>query len=178
MAGAGITAPTSPHQLPYTELTTNISQSGQLGAAIGDAAIRDISITAETAYYVFATAIANTYGATQQEMQELIGKVFFQFRIAGKLQNQGPVWNYPSLGGAFGTVSSALTATTVGNLNNGWPGTKRRLKLPILVARTDTVEATVGVAGGDALVHSVTTLTGQPYLVWATLGTSVKGDAR
>jgi hypothetical protein len=111
-------------------------------------------------------------------MQELVGKVFFQFRIAGKLQNQGPVWNYPSLGGAFGSIGTATPGGTMANLSNGWPGSSRKLKLPILVARTDTVEATVGVAGGDSLVHRTSVSAGQPYLLFVTLGASVKGDTR
>ena len=44
LAGAGITAPTSAHQINYTELTTNIMQSGQFGSSIGEASIRALGV--------------------------------------------------------------------------------------------------------------------------------------
>lgn len=180
LAGAGITVPTSAHQVNYTELTTNILQSGQLGSSIGEASARAIGISIENCY--FTAGAPNTYGAGQQEVNEILGKCFFQFRVAGKLQNQGPVSFYPASGGVYGSFAAATTvaATTItpNALSNGLPGTLRRLKAPILIARTDTVEGTLGVAGGDALVFSVTTGIGQPALVWCNLYSAVKGDAR
>ncbi len=178
LAGSGITAPTSAHQMNYTELTTNILQSGQLGSSIGEASVRAIGVEIENAYVTAASGALNTYGAGQQEISEILGKCFFQFRVAGKLQNQGPLTFYPAPGGAMGAVSTTGNAATVSFLSNGLPGSLRRLKAPILIARTDTVEATVGVAGGDSLTFSVTTGIGQPVLVWCNLYSAVKGDAR
>lgn len=186
LAGTGITAPASAHQLNYTDLTTNITQAGQLGSAIGDVSVRGIGLTIENAYFVNTGATAglqNTaYGAGQQEVSEILSKVFFQFLIAGKKQVQGAAWMFPASGGAFGSLSVSNTTATTGNvaaaMSNGWPGNLRRLKLPVLVARTDTVEGIVGVAGGAALVFSTTTGTGQPTLLWANLHCLVSGDAR
>ena len=163
------------HQRTYSELTTNITQAGQLGAAIGDASIRKIGITLEQAYYT-TSGVINSYGAGLRETCEVLAKCFFQMRIAGKLQIQGPVFSFPSVGHAFGSVATGATAALPGVVNNGWPGSPRALKIPILVGRTDTVEATFGVAGGSTLAF--TTSSGNPSLCWVTLHALVKGDAR
>jgi len=173
--GSGVPAA---HQKTYTELTTNISQAGQLGAAIGDASIRKIGISIETGYYSTSGVLNTAYGAGQQEVAEILGKCFFQLRIAGKLQIQGPAAFFPSPGGEFGSISTTGAAATPSVVGNGWPGQQRGLKLPILVGRTDTIEGTFGVAGGSSLVFSTATTPYQPVLVWFNLGCLVKGDAR
>jgi hypothetical protein len=165
------------HQKTFTELTTNISQAGQLGAAIGDASIKRIGIAIENGWYDSSGAL-NTYGAGQQEVNELLSKTFFQLRIAGKLQIQGPTLLFPAPGGAFGSISTTNTTKTVSQATNGWPGSMRNLKLPILVGRTDTVEGTFGVAGGASLTFSVASGAYQPVLVWFNLIALVKGDVR
>lgn len=161
------------HQLQFTELTTNISQNGQLGAAIGDSAFRAIGITIEQGYYDRESASLNTYGAGIQQVTELLAKTFFQLRIAGKLQIQGPTMFFPASGAVFGSIGTGQDAT-VGLVNNGWPGALRRLKLPILVGRTDTIEGVYGVAGGASLVFG----TDQPTLIWFNIYAAVAGDAR
>ena len=163
------------HQRTFTELTTNISQAGQLGAAIGDASIRKIGIGIETTWYD-ASGVQNTYGAGQREVAEILSKTFFQLRIAGKLQIQGPTQFFPTAGGVFGSVSTTESAVTAAFVNNGWPGQLRGLKIPVLVGRTDTVEGIFGVAGGASL--DFTTDNGNPSLVWFNLHSLVKGDAR
>lgn len=163
------------HQKIYTELTTNISQNGQLGAAIGDSAFRAIGITIEQGYYDASGAL-NTYGAGLQQVAEVLSKTFFQLRIAGKLQIQGPALFFPASGAAFGSIASGSgnAGAVAAVANNGWPGALRRLKLPILVGRTDTIEGTYGVAGGSALDFG----TAQPSLVWFNVYAAVAGDAR
>lgn len=172
--GAGVA---QAHQRIYTEVTTNITQAGQLGAAIGDASIRKIGISIESGYYN-ASGVLNTYGAGQQEVNEILAKTFFQLKIAGKLQIQGPSMFFPAAGAAFGSISTTESAVTVAAMNNGWPGAQRGLKLPILVGRTDTVEGVFGVAGGASLTFSNTSTPFQPTLVWFNLGALVKGDVR
>lgn len=169
--GAGTPAA---HQKIYTELTTNISQNGQLGAAIGDSAFRAIGITIEQGYYDASGAL-NTYGAGLQQVAEILSKTFFQLRIAGKLQIQGPSLFFPASGAAFGSIATGSAAAAVGVVNNGWPGALRRLKLPILVGRTDTIEGTYGVAGGSALEFGADE---HPTLVWFNVFAAVAGDAR
>ena len=165
----------APHQRTYTETTTNITQAGQLGAAIGDASLRKIGIGIETAWYD-ASGVINTYGAGQREVAEILSKTFFQLRIAGKLQIQGPTQFFPTAGGMFGSISTTESAVTASIAGNGWPGQLRGLKIPVLVGRTDTIEGTFGVTGGAAL--NFTTDDGNPSLVWFNLHALVKGDAR
>jgi hypothetical protein len=162
------------HQSTYTELTTNLTKAGELGSAIGDASIRSIGITIENGWYDGSGAL-NTYGAGQIEVTEILNKTFFQLKIAGKKQIEGPTFLFPAAGAAFGGLSTTETTVTVANMNNGWPGTMRRLKLPILVARTDTLEGVFGVAGGATLAFSVST---QSALVWFVLHGAIKGDVR
>ena len=42
-------AQTESHQLTHSELTTNLEKAGELGAAIGDASVRSISLILEAA---------------------------------------------------------------------------------------------------------------------------------
>lgn len=178
LRGAAIAVTPNPHQATYTELTTNITQSGQLGSSIGDASFRSIGIVIENAYYTPGTGAMNSYGGGQQEIAEILAKTFFQIRIGGKLQVQGPAHAFPASGGLYGSIATTGNAATVAAVGNGWPGSMRRLKLPILVARTDTVEATYGVAGGSSLLFSTPATPGQPTLVWVNIHALVKGDAR
>lgn len=182
LAGAGITAPTSAHQMKYSELTTSITQAGQFGSALGEGSIRGIGIDIETGYYTFTTATStlNAYGAGQQEIQEITNKMWFRLSIGGKKQIESGVRHLPASGGVIGSVAAngLATAAGVSALANGWTGALRRLKVPILVARTDTVVGDLGVAGGDALVFSVTSGVGQPCLIFCNTWTALKGDAR
>lgn len=166
----------APHQAVFTELTTNLTKAGELGSSIGDASIRNIGITFENAAYDAAGAPRN-FGMTQFEVNDVLSKTFFQLKIAGKLQIQGATHMFPASGGAFGSVSTTEAAVTVSQVTNGWPGALRRLKLPILVARTDTVEGVFGVAGGASLEFSNPT-NGQNSLIWFNLHALVKGDVR
>ena len=161
------------HQKTYTEATTNISQSGQLGSALGEASLRAIGMTIEQAYISKSGAVNTVYGATMADVNEILFKTFFQLRIGGKLQIQGASWMFPALGAPQGSLASTANAFAGGIVNNGFPGSGRRLKVPVLVARTDTVEGTYGVIGG-----ATTTQEGGPALVWFQTLALVKGDAR
>lgn len=175
--GAGITAPTEAHQSTYSELTTNITKAGEFGSALGDAAVRGIGITIENAGYDSA-GVPRTFGAGQLEVSDILSKTFFQLKIAGKKQIEGSTFMFPASGGVYGGISSTENAVTVASLGNGMPGGLRRLKIPVMVARNDTVEGVFGIAGGSALAFSVTTGIGQPVLVWFNLHCLIKGDVR
>lgn len=180
LAGAGI-APTSPHQLSHTELTTNFTKAGESGSAIGDFSIRGIGITFESAYTVVNgenEGSLSGYGMGQQEVNECLAKTFARLIIAGKKQIEGPTWSFPASGSAFGGVATSAENIVASSMSNGWPGALRRLKLPILVARTDTVELVFGVAGSDSLVFSTQAGAGQASLVWCNLHALVAGDVR
>jgi hypothetical protein len=180
--GAGITASTNAWQSTYTELTTNVVQAGQLGNSIGDASVRNFGITIEQMAYDSVGSQNATYGAGPTEQAEILNKCHFLFRVASKPQIQGPVFCFPSAGALYGTPAIATTANAttrfVGVVNNGLPGTKKRLKIPIMIGRTDPLEGVLTVAGAAALAFTTTTGTGQPTLVWFVLDATVKGDVR
>lgn len=176
--GAAI-APTEAHQLTHTELTTNLTKAGEAGSAIGDFSVRSIGIVFESAAYVLTTGVNRAFGMTEFEVTDTLSKTFFQFKIAGKKQIEGATHMFPASGGAYGSVSGTAAGTGVTSiLGNGWPGSMRKLKLPILVARTDTIEGVFGVAGSAALAYSTTTGTGNSSLIWFNLHSAVKGDVR
>lgn len=130
------------HHKIYTEVTTNLTKAGELGSSIGDASIRSIAITLEQKGINPADGKLTTWGASQYETAEILSKFFFQFKVAGKTMTQGPIWMYPAGGGAVGSIATA--ALTSSNVSNGMPVGGKRLKLPILIARTDTIEGVVG----------------------------------
>jgi len=180
LVGAAI-APTEAHQLTHSELTTNLTKAGEAGSAIGDFSVRAIGIVFETAAYTVSGVTAGaprTFGMTEFEVNDVLSKTFFQFKIAGKKQIEGATHMFPASGGAYGSISGTGTGQTTAALGNGWPGSMRKLKLPILVARTDTIEGVFGVAGSATLAFSVTTGVGQSSLVWFNLHSAVKGDVR
>ncbi len=159
----------------YTDLTTNVGKAGELGNALGDAALRSIGICIESASYTAAGAL-NTFGAGQLEVNELLSKTSFEVKIGGKRQIIGPMLTFPAVGGAFGSMSTTENTVTVSQLTNGWPGASRRLKIPIPVARIDQLEGVFNITG--TLAFSVAADPGQPCLVWVICHATVKGDAR
>lgn len=176
LVGAGI-APTAAHQLTHSELTTNFTKAGEAGSSLGDFSVRAIGLTCENGWYDGSGAL-NTYGMGQREVGDVLSKTFFRLFIAGKKQIEGATFMFPASGAMFGGISTTENATTVSSVNNGWPGSLRRLKLPILVARTDTVEGVFGVAGSAALSFSEAAGVGQSSLIWCSLHAIVKGDVR
>jgi hypothetical protein len=177
LAGAGI-AGTAVHHITYSEISTNLSKAGELGSAIGDAAIRSIGITIEQSYMIPATGAYQTYGATPREAQEISSKVFFQFRVASKPMITGPAWAFPALGGITGGVSTDVNNSQASLVTNGGLNGGRRLKLPIMIARTDTLEGVVGVGGSAALSFAVQAGVGQETMLTVMFTANVQGDVR
>ncbi len=161
-------------------LTTNYNKAGEFGSSLGDGSIRGVSCILEQAKYTNSTGAQGLFGGGQFEIADILSKTFIQLKIAGKKQIEGPVILFPSIGGVTGGVSTTGNATTVSSVNNGWASyaSLRRLKMPILVARTDTTECIVGVAGSDSYLFSTTTGDGQPTLMWVDLLVLLKGDVR
>lgn len=172
LKGSAITVAQA-HQLAYTEQTTNLTQAGQLGASIGDASVRAIGLMLEQAPVDTAGNI-QAWGATQLESMDVASKVFFQFKVAGKVQIQGPTTLFPAPGGVFGFTTSTATAI----LTNGPMGVPRKLRMQIPVARTDNLEGVIGVAGSATLAFRTTTGAGAASLLWVVLAANVRGDAR
>lgn len=176
LVGSGI-APTDAHQLNHTKLTTNLGKAGEVGAAIGEISIRSIGIGFEQAYYS-STGTLNTYGMGQQEAAEVMAKTYIKFSISGTKQIEGPTSFFPSPGALFGAVSTTRNNSSVNFLNNGWPGSGRRLKVFLPAERSDQLEVEFGTAGGVTLAFSVTSGVGQSSLVWCNLWCGVMADAR
>jgi hypothetical protein len=170
------------HQATYTDLTTNLVQSGQTGGTIGDAFIHAFGVTIEQAPFSL-TGVMDSYGAGPQEFGEILGKVALEIQIVNIEQIKGPLWAFPGLGGVVGSVAAAGTGaiTVVSFLTNGVPGSGRVLAAPLPLARIDTMRGIVSIPGAnDPLDFTVTgaTSTGQPVLLWcaalATLTTDVR----
>lgn len=174
LKGSSITV-TPAHQLSYTELTTNLTQAGQLGASIGDASVRAIGLMLEQAgTSADGVGTINNWGATQLESMDVQSKIFFQFKVAGKVQIQGPTTLFPAPGGVFGFTTFNGSAA----LTNGPMGMPRKLRMQIPVSRTDNLEGVVGVAASSTLAFRTTTGTGASTLLWCVLAANVRGDVR
>ena len=171
--GTGGTVPT--HASTHSETTTNLTKAGELGSAIGDAAVRALGVTYEAAQYTASSGALGVYGCGQIEAAELNNKTYLEFKIAGKRQIIGNIFMFPSMGGVYGSVSTTGNAATVATVANGATPGGRKLKIPVQVARTDVVEAIFGVASGAGLTFTGST---QFSLIWCSLSALVKGDVR
>lgn len=188
LAGAGI-APTAGRHLTYTLLTTNLEKAGELGNNLGDAGIRAVGVTLETAApslnvgpaAAFVTATTGGFGAP--EVADILGKVYFELKVSNKRQIVGPLWAFPNTGGVGGSIGIASNITAgaqIGFLTstaqNGQLPVGRKLRVPVMVARNDVLVCEITAA--DALVFSVTAGAGAAGLAWVNLISTVKGDAR
>jgi len=178
LVGASIT-PMAAHLLTHDVHSTNLTKAGEAGSSLGDFSIRALGLSFENGWYDGSGAL-NSYGMGQQEVNDTLSKCFFRLIIAGKKQIEGSVDMFPAYGGVYGGISTTEATVTVSQVTNGWPGTNRRLhpKLPILVARTDTIEGVFGVAAGATLNYSANSGVGQSSLIKCNLTSSVKGDVR
>jgi len=172
-------------QTTHSALTTNLTKAGEFGSALGDASVRGIGITVEAAIPLTANASLTTVypvtGGTPQDVLAVLAQASFALRIGGKKQIEQPVWAFPALGGPKGSLQlvsgaagGATVITTGGFVTNGEPGTGRKLKIPVLIARTDTVEGEFNIAGTLDMFGSNT----QSMLVWTGLLALIKGDVR
>ena len=178
--GGSSTATANAHQTKYSDLTTNLVKPGELGASIGDGSIRAIGVTFETAAVVSTTGKARSFGMTQQEVNDVLSKVSLELKVSAKRQIIGALHMFPSGGGAFGGLSTTGNSETVGVLQNGWPGTLRRLKVPTQVARNDTIEGILALGNGAVLAFNTDSAgtDGQPSLIWMNLLCNIQGDVR
>jgi hypothetical protein len=181
LVGSSVVVSQAQHK-NYTDLTTNLVKAGELGASIGDAAIRALGATIETAVPNSTTGAYNSWGATPYDVVEVLNKCFFRLEIAGKKQIQGQLFSFPSLGGPLGALSTTANNSSSGVITNGLPGRGRCLKIPIMIARTDTLNGVFGVAGAATLSfdspNASSGTSGQETLVWVNLLAAVRGDVR
>lgn len=171
-AGSGVLTTNFPdHYVSYTEQTTNLEKAGELGSNIGDAGIRAMGVTFDTATADSSGTIRN-YGATPTEVGDLLSKVTLEFLVTRKRRVIGPVWMFPQTGGMWAT-SSTFTAHP-GYAQNGGVSKGRTFRVPIMIASNNTIIAKM--TPSAALVHSVATTPGQPVLTWVNLMASVGGE--
>ena len=167
------------YTMAQTELHTSMEQAGQLGHSQGDASIRAIGVTFDTAS-ISAAGVVGTYGATPVEVQDLNSKCWVEFTITRKRKSMGPLFCYPNLGtGAYTAPGASTTATAstvaLGYAQNGFGG-GRKLKVAIGISKTDTPVFKITPAA--ALVFSATASPGQPVLMWVTLFANVAREVR
>ena len=181
MIGSTASPTGNPWQITYSDLTTNLTKPGELGSAIGEGAVRAIGIVLEQASFTFGTGAPRTWGMTQFEVADVLSKLSFEFKVGAKRQIVGPVHAFPGFGGVSGAISTTGNAATASVAANGMIGSGRRLKYPIEVARTDTLEGIFTTGNGATLAFSQTGTAagnGQPSLIWVNMLTTVAGDVR
>lgn len=174
--GSAITATTNDWQTTYTDLTTNLNKAGETGSGIGDLSVRAIALNVEAASYSNAAGAMSAFGAGPVELAEIQRKTFFILKIGQKEMIKGPFLTYGSSGGMDGVSFTTLNAANAGFVRNG--DGPRRLKIPILIHRSDTLEGILGVAGSTGYVFTTSSSLGNPTLIWCHLFCTVRGDAR
>lgn len=176
--GSGVSASTNAWQTTYTLTTTNLDRPSQMGDNLGDAAIRAIGITLETASVTLTTGAPRAWGATQFEVTDILSKCAGEFKIGTKPQFQAPIWGYPQLGGAAGSISTTGNAQTASIASNGSIPIGREFRTPMLLGRYDSLVMELSIASGATLAFSTTTGEGQPTLVWCALLVDFLSDVR
>jgi hypothetical protein len=183
---AGVTATANAHQTRYTDLTTNLEKAGELGSAIGDAALLAMGITIEQAAYTLATGVTRAFGATNFETADVCSKCVAEMKVGGKRQIIGPVWSFPNLGAISGSIGgggavgplgvlAAVSIQNIGATNSG----RKFTGAPVMVARDDVFLVEFSVAGSAALAFSTgAAADGQPCLVWVNFHAQIAGDVR
>jgi hypothetical protein len=189
LRGAAIvTAAWPADYLLHSDLTTNLQKAGELGNGVGDIAIRGIGLNlaqaTPTIDAVGAAAGYATYGATPTETNEIAHRCFFQLKLGQKTQTQGPVTVFPAVGGVTGSMGVSQTTNLNDTklrgfaINGSLSGVGRRIRVPISVAKNDTLEGVIGTANGAALAFSVAISPGQPVLITCILDCAVFGEVR
>lgn len=175
MTGGAINAANLPaHYVTYTQVTTVIEQSGQLGNSIGDAEIRAIGVTIDQ--NISQAGVPRVYGATLTEVQDILSKVRMEVKLSNKRRILGPLWTFPQTGGPMGfTTANAASLAANGMFPSG-----RKLKSPIVIARNDVLVTEIGADAALSFSDTsfATTHTGQATLVWVNMVGSLRSDVR
>lgn len=176
--GAAITATANAWQQTYSLTTTNLDRPSQLGDNLGDAAIRGIGVVFETAGVTLTTGAPRAWGASQFELTDVLSKCAGEFKIGTKPQFQAPIWGYPQLGGAAGSISTTGNAETASIASNGALPIGREFRTPMMLGRYDSLVFELSIASGATLAFSTTDGYGQPTLVWCALLVDFLSDVR
>lgn len=178
------------HYKTYSPLTTVLEKAGELGNVIGDATVRALGVTFDTAFAQGnitpqdADGVIPTYrayGATPVEVAEILSKCYMEVKLSNKRRMIGPIWTFPQTGGFAGSAAIAGTLApsanaTFGIATNGSLPTGRRLQRQIVVARNDVLVCEI--VASVALTFSITAAPGQPVLTWVNMISAVRSDVR
>jgi hypothetical protein len=176
--GAAITASANTWQTIYGLPTTNLDRPSQLGDNLGDASVRGIGVTIETAGTTLTTGAQRAWGASQFELTDILSKCAGEFKIGGKPQIQGPIWSFPQLGGPSGSISSTGNAQTQSIASNGALNIGKEFRTPMMLGRYDSLLFELSTANGTTLAFSNTGTDGQPTLLWCILDVDFLSDVR
>lgn len=189
LKGAAVLATANPWQMIHSKLTTIIEKAGELGKGIGDAAVRGIACHLEQAK-VPSTAVLPTttsaWGTTDYEVIDVLSKASLELRVSKKPMFTAPVFTFPTMGGAYGSMAIGSNAASTAMVKNstttiGVPGNIRRLRAHIPVERQDTLEVEFEVAGNSTLAFRETGSSsnpGAPSLFYVVLPSTLRGDVR
>lgn len=178
LKGAAVNATTNVWQTTYTLTTTNLDRPSQLGDNLGDASLRGLGVTIETAAVTPNTGVQRAFGATQFEVADILSKCAGEFKIGSKPQIQGPLWGYPQYGGAAGAISTTGSTATASIAQNAGIPIGREFRTPMMLGRYDSLSFELSVANGATLAFSTTTADGQPSLVWCLILVDFMSDVR
>lgn len=178
--GTGV--PVAAHHIRHGEHSTNIQEAGRIGSAIGDVTAAAIAIDIEQAVPQFVPGSEGTYslyGATGQEVAEILNKCYFILKIGQKEMTKAPVRVFPALGGVVGALGNTTNNSMVGFASNG-PGIRagRQLRQRIRIDRTDAIEGVFGVAPSATLAFRTVAGAGQETLVTCFIDCGVASDVR
>jgi len=176
----------------HSDQTTNLVEPSKFGS-LGDGTLRSICLTADQAKINpqangLGTSSANgisVYGATLFDLQDIISKVTFLFKIATKEELQNGFGAFPAMWGAVGSGGTTANNTTNIVATNGMPGIGKQFRFQPRIMRYDTITGTLRVAAGSTLsfIRSVDNTassgnSGQPVLVWCHLIMAMDQDRR
>ena len=178
LKGSAINASTNVWQTTYTLTTTNLDRPSQLGDNLGDASLRGIGVTLETAAIAPTTGVQRAFGATQFEVADVLSKCAGEFKIGSKPQIQGPLFGYPQYGGSAGSLSTTGNAATASIAQNGGIPIGREFRTPMMLGRYDSLSFELSVANGATLAFSTPGADGQPTLVWCLILVDFMTDVR
>jgi hypothetical protein len=137
-----------------------------------------MGVVIEQASYDPNTGAKSAYGADQYEVTDILRKCAGELKIGNKPQFQAPIWGFPQLGGAAGSVYSTGNAVTTGLVNNGALPIGREFRTPMMLGRYDSIVFELSIASGATLLFSTATSDGQPTLVWCALLVDFLSDVR
>lgn len=174
-----ITASTQAHHDKHSELTTNLSQAGQLGNEIGDIVVEKFGFWYEQASFN-SSGVPFDYGFLASDVNQILSKTTCKVQIGGQQYTKGPMRQFGQLSGIMGPLTTTESEQTLGFVSAGPIGMGRSFaKIPLQATQTDLIKVELTIANGSSLTFTTTTGEGQPGLVtaeaWVITAAEVRG---